>query len=77
VVAQIIMNHLYMNTHVSLYPCLYNRIRYSSLYLSFWTDIACWCYIGLVILIFLLCKLIFLFVSWKNPQFYLEYKDVI
>ena len=54
----------------------YQVITYK-IYFRWWVDIACWAYIGLVILIFLICKLVFLFISWKHPDTYLEYKEVI
>lgn len=43
----------------------------------FWLDVACWAYLVLIIVIFLVCKLCFLFVSWRNPEFYLRYKGVV
>jgi len=46
-------------------------------YSRFYIDLACWTYIGLIIVTFLIFKLIFLLFAWKNPETYLKYKSVI
>jgi hypothetical protein len=42
-----------------------------------WADLACWGYVLFMVLLFLVCKLLFLLVSWRFPEFYLRYRDVL
>ena len=76
-IGQVIANHLYIQKYYPIYNCLTNIVRYFFPLLSFWLDIACWGYIVLIIILFLVFKLIFLLVSWKYPEFYLKYKEVL
>ena len=75
--AQIIINRLYILANTKNYNCITNQIRYSFASSRFWIDIAAWAYIVRIIVVFLLCKLSFLFFSWKQPERYLQYKGVI
>lgn len=43
----------------------------------YWIDIASWCYLCFVILLFLLSKLLYLLFAWKNPKIYLRHKGII
>lgn len=47
------------------------------LLLRFYLDVVGWGWIALIVVLFLLCKLIFLFFAWKHPEKYLRFKDVI
>lgn len=40
-------------------------------------DIGCWLYMGSIVLVFVLCKVMYLLWAWKFPESYLRHRQVI
>ena len=58
-------------------PATFNTVRYTISVRRFYVDLVGWCYILLIIVLFVVCTFYHLIRAWKRPRAYLLSKEII